>query len=367
MTNPTPLQTNFSSLAERILYSLVIAFSEKNHVANEKVAISNQHQFHALMKLMLETVYQNPAVLNIPLEYPDDPFLKGECLNQHPERTKRFKSIYDSIASFYKFMYTAGLNGQVVNDTLVVESCMTKPKAKTIYLDYMKLLGFVIEKSKTQIVFAYPNNPAILNAWKLLAEVSNDFGKTTPWESGTLFNFVACIYDGDYMYWIDRSNDLLGAVPGFFRSVFQNYKDQGYSLMIYGSFSTNEFNMVCTTKKEVSGASFSYITREKDVYVYQPSNFIGLKAILEQYDTLTEEMKKYLIDTCKPCNGCLFCTKGKNNNVHAQVVNYEGQERTLCPNYPNMWWNNNDITNDVVMLVREFNELQENNGKDWRK
>ena len=264
-------------------------------------------------------------------------------------------------------MYTAGLNGQVVNDTLVVESSMTKPKAKTIYLDYMKLLGFVIEKSKSQIVFSYPNAPDILNAWKLLAEVSNDFGKTTPWENGTLFNFVACVYDGDYMYWLDRSNDLLGAAPGFLRSVFQNYKDQGYSLMIYGSLSANEFDMVCTTKKEVSGASFSYRTREKDAYVYKPSNYIGLKAILEQYDTLTEEMKNFLATTCKQCDGCLFCTKGKNNKVHAQVVNFEGQDRKLCPNYPNMWWSNQDITNDVVMLVRDYNELQESNGKDWRK
>lgn len=367
MTIQAPLKTNFSSLAERILYSLVIAYSEKNHIDNQTVSISTQHQFHELMKNMLETLYRNPAVLNIPLEYPDEPFLKGECLNQYPDRTKRFKSIYNIIASFYKFMYAVGLNGQVIKDTLVVESCMTKPKAKTIYLDYMKLLGFVIEKSKSQIVFSYPDVPDILKAWKLLAEVSNDFGKTTPWENGTLFNFVACVYDGDYMYWLDRSNELLDAAPGFLRSVFQNYKEQGYSLMIYGSFSTNEFDMGCTAKKEVSGVTFLYRTREKDAYVYQPSNFIGLKAILEQYDTLTEKMKKYLVDTCKLCNECLFCTKGKNNKVHAQAVNYEGQERRLCPYYPNMWWNNHDITNDIVTLVKEFNELQENNGKDWRK
>lgn len=367
MSEASLLKTNFSSIAERILYSIIIAFSKRNHIANDKVSIQAQEQLHDLMCGILTSMYNNPTVLKIPIDDSDDAFSPHECLNQYPERTKRFKSVYEIITSFYMFLYTSGLNGQVIDGKLEVESSKIKPKIKPIYLEYLTTFGFEIEKRQTQLVFSYPANKNILDAWKLLAETSVEYGKLTPYTSGTLFNFVACVFNGDYSYWLDKSNDLLGFEPGFLKSVFDIYRSKEYQITIYGELSGNAFAMHCMSKKEVSGISFEYLSRQHPAFLVRPLNFIGVKSLLEQFDELDNDVKELLVNTCKKCTGCLLCTKGKNIKIHAQKVNIKDKTINLCPSYPDMYWFNQEITDNVVSTIIKFNQLQEVNGKDWHK
>ena len=103
----------------------------------------------------------------------------------------------------------------------------------------------------------------------------------------------------------------------------------------------------------------------QDMTFVGTANGISEKAMLDDFDYLDGDLKEHLLKTCKPCNGCLTCTKNGKNKIYTTIVTHNGTEYKLCPSFPWHRWDAYD--RGLIDSLYKYHDAQNVYGVDWKK
>ena len=78
--------------------------------------------------------------------------------------------------------------------------------------------------------------------------------------------------------------------------------------------------------------------------------------MLENFERLPQIVQQHMIDICRPCNGCMGCTKGGKNKPFTVTVEYQGKTISLCPQFPCHEWE--FLTPQLVERLEAYLEEQ---------
>ncbi len=178
-------------------------------------------------------------------------------------------------------------------------------------------------------------------------------------------NFAACSFTGDFDFLLTRLDDVAG-LDGLLLRIQNDCLAKGYEKTIRYGFGAAGFDFAITLHNQVGGFVFGYNPRKHWKFFFGSMNSIGVKAMLEDFDNLEESLRKYLIAVCKPCNGCLGCTKGGRNAILAVKAKYDGKDYALCPdNFSRHNWQT--MNEGLAASLFQYHAAQELYGSDWKK
>lgn len=368
-------RTEFDTIAERILYGLVFSYSDYEPSKSSVIESTYQFEWYNIMRNILLKVYGNPSLMNLPMDK-DDYFRLHQCNNEKPELIKIYKKAMKIISNYYKFLYYTGLYGKIENDTLIIDREVFKKYKTTIKEPFLKLLkdeGINYNKSKNNISFNSTKNSEVLKAWKLLSETVSSFNKTEIEYNNNnkreldlrLIKFACCVFSNNLSYWIRRVEKLNELTPGFFEKYENILLEKGYCKQLEVEFNHNSLCIAYIIKGEVSGFSVSYHFHRVEQFYFSVLNCIGVKAILENFEQLDDNVKDYLMMSCRRCFECNRCTKGgKNKRLTVSVVKNE-KKVALCPDFPKREWTR--INETDMNTIIDYIDLQSKYGTQWKK
>lgn len=367
-------RTEFNTISERILYGLVFSYSDFQPNKLSDLESTYQLEWYTIMHNILIKVYKNPSLMNLPMNK-DDYYKLHQCNNVKPELIKIYKKAMKVISSFYKFLYYSGLRGDIENDTLIVEREVFKKQKiiiKESFLELLKDEGLNYDKSKSHISFSSKKGSKVLDAWKLLSETVTSYDKAELERNNNLreldlklLKFACCVFSNDLSYWVRRVEKLNELNVGFFEKYEKVLLDKGYSKELDVEFNHNSLIISYKIKGEVSGISVSYHFHRVEQFYFSVLNCIGVKAILENFEQLDDNVKDYLMKSCRRCYGCNRCTKGgKNKRLTVSVIKNE-KKVNLCPDFPNREWLT--IQESDMETIIDYIDLQSKYGTHWKK
>lgn len=338
-------------------------YSEFVPIGSEKSNEQSQLKLHKLMGQMIDELYDSPESLNLTVKE-DEAYEWYTTNNTNPELDKIYRLIFQNLFDFYKFMYYSFLYGIAMENCLSIDSnILSKHKAsyKSIYKSFLSKFGIDVKKSKAEIVFTADYD--IIQSLRLLAErtpVNKD-----PWTPYDIINFACCSFTGDFSYLLSRVDKVTG-LNGFLLGLQSKCLENGYEQNIKGSFRTTEFVFNITFRNRVGGFVIGYNPRKYWQFYFGSLTSIGIKAMLEDFNNLDNDLQKYFVNVCKTCDGCLACTKGGKNKVFAVKVKYDDKEYCLCNNnYGRHNWAT--IDHDLASVLFKYHAAQEIYGIDLKK
>ncbi|MDD4165376.1 MAG: hypothetical protein PHD66_09295 [Eubacteriales bacterium] len=343
----------FDSITQRILYGFNFVYSDFMPVDSDMATDQEQEKLHDLMGQIINKLYETPALLGLP-ENPDEAYEWYMVSNQKPALSAIYLSIYKTLYEFYKFLYIAALHGDMNGDSLFISNETLKANKtgyKPIYNKLLNEVGMEAVKDKSGVSIQTDKN--ILAALKLLAvKVPTNINKWTPYE---LADFVCCSFNGDKDYLLRRTDNLNG-LNGLLMELKNKCLEKGYNQELNLHFASTDLSFTIYFKNEVGGFQIGYNSRKYWQFSFGTINGIGEKAMLEHFDNLDDDMKQHFINICRPCSGCLVCTKSGKNKIFTVHVNYAGKDYSLCPSFPYHAWETLD--SGLMNVLFKYHDLQ---------
>ena len=354
--------TAFDSISQRVLYGLNLIYSDFAPVASEAVSEQAQRKLHELMGLLIDKLYERPALLNL-TEHKDEAYQACEINNMKPELDKIFQSIFKSLYEFYKFLYISALHGEICGQRLSIGSAALKEHKAGYKPQYSTLLNEIgIRATKDKAGIYITADAELLQSLKLLAEqVPVNINKWTPY---LLANFACCSFTNDFSFLLQRADQVSG-LNGLLFELQKRCLDKGYTQSIECGMSATGIGFSICFKNAIGGFTIGYSSRRVQQFQFGTANGIGEKAMLEDFGNLDRDLQAHFVDICNDCNGCLICTKGGKNKMFATHVIYDGKEYTLCPSYSRHVWDTLD--RGLMDVLFKYHDAQEKYGVDWKK
>jgi hypothetical protein len=325
----------FDSITQRVLYGFKFIYSDFSPVDSDIATYQEQEKLHELMGQIINKLYETPALLGLP-ENPDKAYEWYMVSNQKPDLSTIYLSIYKTLYEFYKFVYIAALHGEMNGDSLSISNETLKANKtgyKPIYNKLLNEVGMEIVKDKSGVSIHTDKNK--LAALTLLAvKVPTNINK---WTSYELADFVRCSFNGDKDYLLKRTENVNG-LNGLLIGLKNKCLEKGYKQEINLHFASTDLSFTIYFKNEVGGFQIEYNPRKYWQFSFGTINGIGEKAMLEGFDNLGDDMRQHFINICRPCSGCLVCTKNGKNKIFTVRVNYAGKDYSLCPSFPCHAW-----------------------------
>jgi len=355
--------TAFDTISQRIIYGLKFMYSEFAPVESEKADEQGQKKLHWLMGQMIDKLYETPKLLNL-ADNADEAYEWSAINNSNPELDKVYKSIFKCLFDFYKFLYISSLLGETNGNDFSISNTVLKEHKTSYMLQYntlLKEIGINIEKGRTEINIVAEND--IIQSLRLLAERIPV--NINPWTPYAIINFACCSFTGDFNFLLTRV-DHVSALNGLLLEIQNNCLEKGYEQNIKCSFGTSGFDFRITFRNKVGGFVIGYNPRKYWQFFFGSLNSIGVKAMLEDFENLDNDLQKYFVSVCKTCTGCLCCTKSGRNKILAVKVKYDGKAYNLCPdNYSRHNWET--LNHELAAVLFKYHAAQEIYGSDWKK
>ncbi len=341
----------FDSVAQRVLYGFNFIYSDFDPIGSDLAAEEEQKRLHNLMGQILDKLYENPHLLNLP-DAPDEAYEWYMVNNQKPALSAVFLSIYKSLYEFYKFLYITALHGEINGGSLSISNEVLKTNKavyKPIYKTLLNEVGVEAVKDKSRVsIYA-----EILTPLKLLAtKVPTNINKWTPYE---LADFCRCSFSGNKDYLLHRTESVNG-LNGLLTNLKSKCYEKGYNYEAKLHFAATDLSLTLCFVNEVGGFQIGYNSRKYWQFSFGTMNGIGEKAMLEDFDQLDDEMKQHFISICRPCSGCLVCTKSGKNKIFTVHVKYIGKDYKLCPSFPCHEWET--LNSGLIEILFKYHDLQ---------
>jgi len=352
----------FDTISKRSVYGLRLVYSDFTPTESNSVSEQNQKKLHETMGLLVEKLYENPALLKLP-DNEDEAYQTWEVNNMKPELDKVYQTIFKSLFEFYKFLYMSALHGKIEagclsisNTELKANKAAYKPLYKTLFHE----VG--IEVSSDKAIVSICADEAVLQSLKLLAEkVPVNINKWTPF---VLSNFACCSFTGDFSYLLQRI-DSENNLDGLLFALQKEAIDKGYTQSMKCDMTATYIGITISFKNGVGGFQIGYNPRKYKPFQFGTANGIGEKAMLEEFCSLDEDLKEHFINICRTCNGCRGCVKGGKNEMFTTRVSYNGKDYALCPCFPNHGWDTMDRR--LIDLLFKYHDAQNIYGVDRKK
>jgi len=351
---------DFDTISQRILYGYNFAFSDFAPVKSDSADADAQREAHCLMRRITDELYKNPALLDLPLAE-DDSYGWYVCNNQRPQLNEIYLDAHKKVYEFYKFLYFSTLSGDIQSGRLRVKKDdlrLHKAPYKAINKNLLRTVGFDVVIEKENVVLQYAGAKGVLPALKFLAKVHAGRKPAMKFASDLkpVFEFIRCTYSGSYEYILERI-DALYEYDGMLMDLKKQCLDDGYKQILYLDVGPTSFCFNVLLQKDVGGFRIGYNPRKYQQFCFATMNGIGEKAMLEDFCNLSADMQKHFVEICRPCNGCLGCTKGGRTKPYTVEVQFRDRVFDLCPQFPQHEWE--VFTPDRINTLFEYHDLQE--------
>ena len=345
----------FDNLACRILYRYEFTQADFRPIETLEASHEAQRAFHDLCTSIIRAIAADPTLLDVPTDHPDATMPIHHTLNMYPDIYEVRNKAQGAFTALANLMYLVGLKGELNGGRLSVSVAELKKmtrKSIAMYTDLFALVGdgVIFGCVGGTAYFECAANPELLAAWQMYAT-----------KCYSAKNFLLGHYNCTGEDLLRRISELLGddLEPVFFANVRQMYLAKGYR----EQFISDDYRAQYMLKKDISGCTIEFSVLSVTVR-FLNINCIGIKAILEHFDELSDGLKSEFLTQCKKCNDCLGCTKGgKNKQFTVEVTALDGEIVRLCPEFVQMEWYNADMTIERAELLLELNELQAKYGK----
>ncbi|MHB1484883.1 MAG: hypothetical protein ACYCYI_09490 [Saccharofermentanales bacterium] len=354
---------DFDNISQRVLWGFNFIYSEFAPIQSDMVSIESQKSLHKMMSRMIDSLYENPSLLELPTDK-DQSYEWYVCNNQIPELDKTFQDIFKKLNSFYRFLYTTALYGTITVDSLQVQKSLLKDQKinyKPCYSKFLNDFGIIVTSEKDAISLKSNDNSEMFKALKLLANTTNAGAPQSDrfvYMSAqySLFNFSRCSFDGKTEYLLDRIDRLYD-----FNGLLRNLKDEclkrKYRAQMHLDFGPTNFSFSLEFRNTIGGFLIVYSPRKYQKFGFGTLNGIGEKAMLEDFTKIDRDMQEHLLSICRPCSNCLGCTKGGKSKVYTVNVEFDGKPFQLCPQFPQHSWADFDCK--MIDILFKYHDLQE--------
>ena len=202
----------------------------------------------------------------------------------------------------------------------------------------------------------------ILQSLKLLAEkVPVNINKWTPF---VLAHFACCSFTGDFSYLLERT-DSENNLGGLLFILQKEAIVKGYKQSVSCDMTATYIGITISFNNGVGGFQIGYNPRKYRPFYFGTANGIEEKSMLEDYENLDPKLKEHFVNICRPCNGCLGCTKSGKTKAFNTAVSFGGKDYSLCPCFPCHSWDTMDRR--LIDLLFKYHDAQNIYGVDWEK
>lgn len=346
MTSPNMIGKEFDNLVQRVVYGFLGSYPDFTPIASADASEESQRQMHAFLWEVISGIYAHPEVLGIE-PAPDDCYEGWQVNNTKPELIKLMRRTLKPVVDFYTFLHALGVHGVIEQNKLRVST--TEVKAKKAHLHALRSFGIESDPQKDRALYWSVKYPSIFPAWKLLSRTS------APSEKDVVFLFSHCIFDTSQDYLLAM---LTGFDPSSADSLVafdQHLREKGYARQVYHEGA--EIWGVTYQKDGERRFNLQYDSRKRNQMHYN-LRLSQFKSFWQRFAEVDANAQQLLVEMTRPCRGCGGCKKINIKTMGPFTTDVTGEERTLCPWYPNSeWWGH--LSDAQIAGIRNLLAMQE--------
>ncbi len=324
----------FSNLEQRIAQSYINLLPPFVPDKVAIVSVAEQERFYNIIKAIYRLAYDEP-LLFVPTLHEDDAY-PGVIKSYYgkPELQVNMKKFSKAVDGLLLNMYRLGQG----------EDIKFSKRQKNI------LARVGIE-----------NLADLPPAWRWLATRSNT----------NLAEFSFGLFDKNYSYTSDVYALLLGEAG--FRKLESYMTKQGYKLFNIYNITASDCKLSLTYanpawSKEPPNGGFEYKIRHTGIsarydFCFQEPVFFGLcipnglKVYLDAFDTASDNIKDFITENTKQCDGCRYCVQTDKTGTRplAKIaVSHKGKTYQLCPYFPGYSYRWTSINEELAEQLIEM-------------
>ncbi len=339
----------FQTVAHRVLWGYRFPFSDFAPIESEKASYDAQKAVHTALEQILSALETDPSLLELPTDA-DRAYEWYVCNNRIPELNEIYLKCCKKLSDFYYFLFYAANRGQRSANQLVVSKAALKEEKtgyKPAYATLLAKANIGCRTTKVDVILT-SDVDGLFEAFHLLADKTR---------KNPVGYFARGVFGSSNDYLLQRLDDLFD-YQGLLLQTVQRFKDKGYTtsweINYQGTY--NPFQFRCESAVKDVGFKIDYNCRKKWIFCFGTLSGIGEKSMLENFEHLPQIVQQHMIDICRPCNGCMGCTKGGKNKPFTVTVEYQGKTISLCPQFPCHEWE--FLTPQLVERLEAYLEEQ---------
>lgn len=353
-------KNDFNSIAQRVLWGYRFVFSEFAPIPLQEAGEQEQRELHTCMGCLIEALYDDPGLLNLPMRE-DEAY--NACYNENPELSKVYKEIFKKIYEFYRFLYVAGVWGVNEESSIRISKAMLKEHKAAYKKPFTNALAKVdiqLAADKEEIVLSCPENPKLLHTLKILATTIENRKPQVTYcayrnDYYAMFDFVRCSFTGEYVYLLKRMDDLYG-YDGMLMRLRKRCLAERFYEKLHLDFAPTCFCFSIKYQiKPGFGFDFAYNAMKLKQFDFGTLSGVGEKAMLEDYENLSNTVLQHFLAICQPCNELGCCTNHGKTKIQTVKVMFKGKEYKLCPRFPKHRWDemNEELVETLFCYLEE--------------
>jgi hypothetical protein len=344
----------FDSMEQRIINMYIDLFPPYIPTKNGNISESSQRQFYDFLTTLFHNLYNNPLLLFSKINQ-DDYFTRRfnkSSENKQISYTKMKKCI-KSMQDLLEFIYNIGKISRQNSDIFVIDSGIKFHKK---YLHILEQCDIEHSKDGSQVLLRSRKYPELFHCWKWLS--------TSPEHS--LTHFISCMFDKNHAY-TSSIYSRLSCNEEAFKILESFLIENGYTRVDNRDNKVNldyvkEYDKKDNVLKEPFGerthggisAQYDGLMKNPPIYSLRIPYY---KTLLEQSEKMPDEVKNFIVNTGKKCDGCRYCVQmdktGKKQFPYITVRNEK--EYNMCFYFPSFQycWEELDLStaNNISKLL----------------
>jgi len=311
---------DFPSLSHRFIYSYAIPklnFTDPNCGVDEQ----SQQQFKAFLRGMLEVLYSDPTIIDMPF-FEDTYSWKEDSKIFNPKKLK----IENKFWRFVDFLIKLGETSELDEGALIIGKKAVRIKPR---LEQLDAVGFEVEDVGENYRITNSDFPQMFAAFKYQA--SRKF--KSPQHARR--SFVLGIMDERTFTAKECYGEFLPDT-GFAEKVEEYCRQNGFVCIGDEWLECRiQWEKEFQKKKRILFMVFSEPWKQYQVkYTVRVSDF---GAVFAEFAGMSDGLKQMILDEAYPCGGCKYCVqtdKTGKKPIAVSKVSHNGVNKAICSYYP---------------------------------
>lgn len=327
----------FENLPQRSIYYFIATYPSFSPVQSETATAEEQKNANRFIKNIYEKLFADPTLMGFKT-IPDNSLDDWEQQKEKPGLVPKIRGTTAKIEDFIAVIFQISLMGKPVDDNITIDKSDIQIKPSL----YKQFKNFNIKAITTDTQYSFTFPEKTVNGLALLAQISNDNakppkdGKQKPYLlfSRGIFNVNAPFTQEVFGNMLeDRAafDELIAFLEG---NNYQRIDNKEFNHQIsldyiknYGD--PNDELKWAWSERARGGIEVVYDETRKNQPVFS-LRIPYFQDLLKQSDRMNDQVKSFIINTSKKCDGCRYCVQtdktGKRPLAYINVNEYK-----ICP------------------------------------
>jgi len=314
---------DFPSLSHRLIYSYLIPMAEFVHYPNCGIDEESQRQFKAFLRSMLETLYSDISILDLP-EF-EDTYSWKEDRKVFNAKVQKIRQKFDR---FTDFLIKLGKDSEIDDNGFKIEKSALRPKTRIAQLE---AIGFEVEDMGGQYRITHSDYPQMFDAYKYQAE--------RPWDNRIkprLYFLLGMMENRTFTAMEMWAASMPSVEYAAFMDKMEQYcANNGYTLTNSEWGPNLSWQKEYPKKKMLQFTAYAMSWHQYQVkYNVRASDY---KSVFAASADMSDGLKSMIINRANPCGGCRYCVQtdktGEKPLAFAKIE-HNGEKKSICSYFP---------------------------------